>query len=48
MRCGSTDEDLTVDHIVPLALGGSNTIDNIQPLCSACNGIKGCETTDYR
>ena len=48
LRCGSTDEDLTVDHIVPLALGGSNTIDNIQPLCSACNGIKGCETTDYR
>ena len=49
LRCGTKPaEGLTVDHIVPLALGGSNTIDNIQPLCSTCNGIKGCETTDYR
>ena len=32
----------------PLALGASNLIANIQPLCAACNGIKGCETTDYR
>lgn len=47
LRCGSRG-DLTVDHIVPLSLGGSNTIDNVQPLCRTCNGIKGCETTDYR
>jgi 5-methylcytosine-specific restriction endonuclease McrA len=47
LRCGVV-EDLTVDHIVPLALGGSNAIENIQPLCHDCNGIKGCETTDYR
>jgi 5-methylcytosine-specific restriction endonuclease McrA len=47
LRCGVV-EDLTVDHIVPLSLSGSNTIENIQPLCSECNGIKGCETTDYR
>jgi 5-methylcytosine-specific restriction endonuclease McrA len=43
LRCGSS-----VDHIVPLALGGSNTIENVQPLCSECNGIKGCEIMDYR
>jgi 5-methylcytosine-specific restriction endonuclease McrA len=47
LRCGSSG-DLTVDHIVPLALGGSNTIENVQPLCSECNGIKGCEIMDYR
>jgi 5-methylcytosine-specific restriction endonuclease McrA len=41
-------EALTVDHVVPLALGGTNTIENIQPLCSRCNGIKGCRVTDYR
>jgi 5-methylcytosine-specific restriction endonuclease McrA len=49
LRCGAKPAaGLTVDHIVPLALGGSNTIDNVQPLCSECNGIKGSESTDYR
>jgi 5-methylcytosine-specific restriction endonuclease McrA len=49
LRCGDLASlDLTVDHIVPLALGGTNTIENIQPLCSACNGIKGCGIMDYR
>lgn len=47
LRCGSR-EPLTVDHVIPLARGGSNAIENIQPLCAVCNGIKGCETTDYR
>jgi 5-methylcytosine-specific restriction endonuclease McrA len=47
LRCGSS-EDLTVDHVIPLSLGGPNTIENVQPLCSACNGIKGCEAVDYR
>jgi 5-methylcytosine-specific restriction endonuclease McrA len=47
LRCGSRTS-LTVDHVIPLGRGGSNAIDNIQPLCSTCNGIKGCETRDYR
>ena len=47
LRCGVLD-DLTVDHVIPLGRGGSNAIENIQPLCSECNSIKGCETTDYR
>jgi 5-methylcytosine-specific restriction endonuclease McrA len=47
LRCGA-HEDLTVDHVIPLGRGGSNAIENIQPLCAVCNGIKGCETTDYR
>jgi 5-methylcytosine-specific restriction endonuclease McrA len=47
LRCGVAD-DLTVDHVIPLSLGRSNTIENIQSLCAACNGIKGCETMDYR
>jgi 5-methylcytosine-specific restriction endonuclease McrA len=49
LACGvAKPEDLTVDHVVPLALGGSNIIENIQPLCTVCNGIKGSEVIDYR
>jgi 5-methylcytosine-specific restriction endonuclease McrA len=47
LSCGSSG-DLTVDHVIPLGRGGSNAIDNVQPLGSVCNGIKGCESTDYR
>ena len=32
---------LTVDHVVPLASGGSNSIENIVPACLSCNCSKG-------
>lgn len=48
--CGKREPEvrLTPDHVVPLALGGSNEINNIQPLCLPCNTRKGTKTIDYR
>lgn len=40
VACGATD-DLAVDHIVAVANGGVDTIDNLQMLCRGCNSSKG-------
>jgi len=39
-RCGGR-EHLEFDHIVPIAMGGSNTSRNIELLCESCNRRKG-------
>lgn len=46
--CCGEQKPLTVDHIVPLSKGGSDGIENIQPLCKPCNSQKSDKTIDYR
>lgn len=37
--CGST-ENITIDHIVPLARGGTHEASNLAPACFPCNSSK--------
>lgn len=46
--CCGEQKRLTIDHVLPISLGGSNSIDNIQPLCLACNLRKHAKHVDYR
>jgi HNH endonuclease len=39
-HCGSSD-DLAIDHVVALAVGGTNDLSNLQLLCGPCNSRKG-------
>ena len=48
--CGKREPEIRLgpDHVVPVSLGGSNAIGNIQPLCFRCNNIKRARVIDYR
>jgi hypothetical protein len=41
--CGRelTKETVTIDHVIPVSKGGTNAIENLQPLCRSCNSRKG-------
>lgn len=50
LKCGAKEPGvrLSIDHVIPISKGGSNSIVNIQPLCLPCNQSKNIKTTDYR
>ena len=48
LACGDTEAVLEADHVVPLVKGGSDSINNIQPLCGSCNRKTFVNIIDYR
>jgi hypothetical protein len=47
VRCGRSGYHLDKDHIIPVYQGGSDSIDNLQPLCAWCNAAKGPEDINW-
>lgn len=39
-RMCACEGKMTVDHVIPLSKGGSNTVENLSPLCKPCNSRK--------
>jgi hypothetical protein len=40
VHCGS-NFDLQYDHVIPVAMGGATTYENLEILCAPCNRAKG-------
>src|SRR5207302_4250775 len=42
--CGANQVSLQIEHIVPLARGGSNRVSNLTLACESCNQAKNTQT----
>lgn len=47
VRCGGKPERICKGHITPLAWGGSDAADNLQPLCRYCAPAASREGIDW-
>ena len=47
--CGESmqSNEIQKDHIIPIYQGGSDGIENLQPLCGPCNASKGPDRTNW-
>ncbi len=39
-RCWCTGTELEVDHVTPLCVGGTDSLENLQVICKACHADK--------
>ena len=46
MTPGCTNPATTVDHVIPLALGGTNAPENLRASCRGCNSRGGAALTN--
>jgi 5-methylcytosine-specific restriction protein A len=46
-REGHAATELTVDHITPLAAGGTNRRENLRVLCRSCNSRRGSKPDGF-
>lgn len=44
--CKTTDDELTVDHVLPVSLGGTDDPENLVAACEPCNQGKGSTPLD--
>lgn len=46
--CGSVlnDHNYSVDHIIPTAIGGRDSFDNLMPCCKTCNSVKNAASLE--
>lgn len=44
--CNLKYEEMQADHLIPLHIGGADTVDNMLPACRSCNHYKSTYTLE--
>lgn len=45
-RCRLTEDNASLDHVVPVSRGGTHRPENLLPACVPCNQVKANRTLD--